>query len=105
MRIMTYVVAALLLSTGTQAADQVKLGLFSELSGPISPPGTEAKRAFDLALDALGNKLGGLPVKVTVIISSRNVSPAVRPLSNHAVQPSASRNAARLTTKSRSGLA
>ena len=48
MRIMAYVLVALLLPPATtQAADQVKLGLFSELSGPISPPGTEAKRAFE----------------------------------------------------------
>ena len=73
MRIMAYVLVALLLPTAaTQAADQVKLGLFSELSGPISPPGTEAKRAFDLALEALGNKLGGLPVKVTVVDTKSN---------------------------------
>jgi len=53
MRVMDYVFIALLLATAaSQAADEVKLGLFSELSGPISPPGTEAKRAFDLALEA-----------------------------------------------------
>jgi len=79
MRIMAHVLVALLLPTAaTQAADQVKLGLFSELSGPISPPGTEAKRAFDLALEALGNKLGGLPVKVTVVDTKSNPSEAVQ---------------------------
>src|SRR5215831_8448878 len=53
----------LALCTGTQAADQVKLGNLTQLSGPISPAGTETKRGIDLALEELGNKLGGLPVK------------------------------------------
>ena len=57
----------LALCTGTQAADQVKLGNLTQLSGPISPAGTETKRGIDLALEELGNKLGGLPVKYTVV--------------------------------------
>src|SRR4051812_4800047 len=54
------------LCAGTHAADQVKLGIFAELSGPISPAGVEIKRGVDLALEELGNKLGGLPVRTTV---------------------------------------
>ena len=60
------------------AADHVKLGIFTELSGAISPPGTEGKRGIDLALDELGNKLGGLPVKVTVVDTQSNPSQAVQ---------------------------
>jgi branched-chain amino acid transport system substrate-binding protein len=79
MRMVASVAMVLLALTGAgQAADQVKLGLFSELSGPISPPGTEAKRAFDLALEELGQKLGGLPVKVTVVDTKSNPSEAVQ---------------------------
>jgi branched-chain amino acid transport system substrate-binding protein len=76
----TFHVAAVLLAltASVQAADRIKLGLFSELSGPISPPGTEAKRAFDLALEELGGKLGGLPVKVTVVDTKSNPSEAVQ---------------------------
>lgn len=67
-----------LLTAPAWAADQVKLGIFTELSGAISPPGTEGKRGIDLALHELGNKLGGLPVKVTVVDTQSNPSEAVQ---------------------------
>jgi branched-chain amino acid transport system substrate-binding protein len=62
----------------TQAADQVKLGFMTPLSGPISPAGTEARRGADLALEELGNKLGGLPVKYTVVDDKTNPAEAVQ---------------------------
>src|SRR5882724_11535538 len=71
----------MLLALGTaaaQAADQVKLGLMTPLSGPISPAGTETKRGIDLALEELGNKLGGLPVKYTVVDDKTNPAEAVQ---------------------------
>ena len=68
----------LALCTGTQAADQVKLGNLTQLSGPISPAGTETKRGIDLALEELGNKLGGLPVKYTVVDDKTNPAEAVQ---------------------------
>ena len=68
----------LALCTGAQAADQVKLGNLTQLSGPISPAGTETKRGIDLALEELGNKLGGLPVKYTVVDDKTNPAEAVQ---------------------------
>jgi branched-chain amino acid transport system substrate-binding protein len=68
----------LCLGAPTQAADQVKLGFLGELSGPISPAGTEIKRGVDLALEELGNKLGGLPVKYTVVDNKTNPAEAVQ---------------------------
>ena len=65
-------------SAGTQAADQVKLGFITPLSGPISPAGTETKRGADLALEELGNKLGGLPVRYTVVDDKTNPAEAVQ---------------------------
>ena len=49
----------LALGAGAQAADQVKLGFITPFSGPISRAGSETKRGIDLALEELGNKLGG----------------------------------------------
>ena len=63
---------------GAHAADQVKLGLMTPLSGPISPAGAETKRGVDLALEELGNKLGGLPVKYTVVDDKTNPAEAVQ---------------------------
>src|SRR5712691_11407394 len=68
----------LCLDAPTQAADQVKLRILAELSGPISPAGTEIKRGVDLALEELGNKLGGLPVKYTVVDNKTNPAEAVQ---------------------------
>jgi len=70
----------LLLAAGAaaQAADQVKLGFMAPLSGPISPAGTEARRGAELALEELGNKLGGLPVKLTVVDDKTNPAEAVQ---------------------------
>jgi branched-chain amino acid transport system substrate-binding protein len=68
----------LALGAGTHAADQIKLGFITPLSGPISPAGTEAKRGADLALEELGNKLGGLPVKYTVVDDKTNPAEAVQ---------------------------
>ena len=50
----------------------------TQLSGPISPAGTETKRGIDLALEELGNKLGGLPVKYTVVDDKTNPAEAVQ---------------------------
>jgi branched-chain amino acid transport system substrate-binding protein len=68
----------LALGAGTHAADQIKLGFITPLSGPISPAGTEAKRGADLALEELGNKLGGVPVKYTVVDDKTNPAEAVQ---------------------------
>jgi branched-chain amino acid transport system substrate-binding protein len=70
--------ALLALCAPTQAADQIKLGLITPLSGPISPAGTETKRGVDLALEELGNKLGGLPVKYTAVDDKTNPAEAVQ---------------------------
>jgi branched-chain amino acid transport system substrate-binding protein len=67
----------LALGAAAQAADQVKLGFMTPLSGPIAPAGNEAKRGADLALEELGNKLGGLPVKLTVVDDKTTPAEAV----------------------------
>ena len=51
------------LGAGAQAADVVKIGNLTQLSGALAAPGSETKRGIDLALEELGNKMGGLPVR------------------------------------------
>lgn len=46
------------------AADNVKIGFLSTLSGPIASLGLEIRDGFNLALKNSGNKVGGLPVEV-----------------------------------------
>jgi branched-chain amino acid transport system substrate-binding protein len=58
----------LLAATGAaHAADAVRLGFMGSLSGPLGIVGEETKRGMDIALAELGGKLGGLPVKLTVV--------------------------------------
>ena len=61
-----------------RAADQIKLGLMTQLSGAIAISGTEIKRGFDLAIEELGNKLGGTPVTVYVVDDKSTPSEAVQ---------------------------
>jgi branched-chain amino acid transport system substrate-binding protein len=42
----------------------VKIGFISTFSGPTAVIGNDMRNAFELALDHLGRKLGGLPVEV-----------------------------------------
>lgn len=46
------------------AQEPVRLGFLSSMSGTFGVLGVEQKRGLDLALEHLGNKLGGRPVKL-----------------------------------------
>jgi branched-chain amino acid transport system substrate-binding protein len=61
------VVAALSALTAGSAAAQtksIKIGFISTFSGPTAVIGNDMRNSFELALDHLGRKLGGLPVEV-----------------------------------------
>src|ERR1700685_2398377 len=57
---------ALGLATGSAFAQEKtgKIGFISTFSGPTAVSGNEMHNAFELALDHLDRKLGGLPVEV-----------------------------------------
>ena len=61
-------VAALAAAAGmaspTIAADKVKIGLITTLSGPNAAPGIEIRDGFNLALKLANGRFGGLPVEV-----------------------------------------
>src|SRR4026208_380372 len=58
--------AALLLAAGPAAAQQktIKIGFISTFSGPTAVIGNDMRNSFELALEHLGRKMGGLPVEV-----------------------------------------
>ncbi len=58
--------AALALALSAHAADKVKIGFISTLSGPNAAIGTDIQDGFNLAIKLAGGKLGGLPVEVIV---------------------------------------
>src|SRR5258706_1361413 len=49
-----------------EAADKVKIGFISTLSGPNAAIGSDIRDGFNLAIKLNGGKLGGLPVEVLV---------------------------------------
>jgi branched-chain amino acid transport system substrate-binding protein len=49
-----------------QAAERIKVGFVSTLSGPQGAPGIDSREGFQLAVKMLGGKLGDLPVEVLV---------------------------------------
>jgi branched-chain amino acid transport system substrate-binding protein len=51
---------------GAQAADKVKIGFISTLSGPNAAIGGDIRDGFNLAIKLNGGKLGGLPAEVLV---------------------------------------
>jgi branched-chain amino acid transport system substrate-binding protein len=58
--------AILALAVGPVAAQNksVKIGFVSTFSGPTAVIGNDMRNSFELALDHLGRKMGGLPVEV-----------------------------------------
>ncbi len=58
--------AALMLAAVPAAAQNktVKIGFVSTFSGPVAVIGNDMRNSFELALDHLGRKMGGLPVEV-----------------------------------------
>lgn len=64
--------AALLASFGAQAADEIKIGFLTTLSGPGASLGQDIRDAFLLAVKMNGGKLGGLPADVTVTDDQNN---------------------------------
>ena len=58
--------AALLLAAGPATAQQksIKIGFVSTFSGPVAVIGNDMRNSFELALDHMGRKMGGLPVEV-----------------------------------------
>ena len=59
-------VAAASLALGASAADKVKIGFASTLSGPSAALGVDIRDAFQMVVKSNGGKLGGVPVEVIV---------------------------------------
>jgi branched-chain amino acid transport system substrate-binding protein len=54
-------------AAAVHAADKVKIGFVSTLSGPGAALGIDIRDGFNLAIKHAGNKLGGLPVELTIL--------------------------------------
>ena len=73
---MNKLIATLLLSAvvaaPAYAADRIKVGFMSTLSGPGAALGVDMRDAFQLAVKLNGGRLGGLPAEVTVVDDQQN---------------------------------
>jgi branched-chain amino acid transport system substrate-binding protein len=66
-RVLLAMTAVAALAGPAQAADHIKLGYMVSLSGVFAVVGSEQQRGLQLALEELGNKLGGVPVTVYTV--------------------------------------
>jgi branched-chain amino acid transport system substrate-binding protein len=74
-------VLALMLSAvpiAQASAEELRLGFISILSGQLALLGQEQKRGFDLALEDLGGKVGGIETKVFIADNKGNPGDAVQ---------------------------
>src|SRR5690606_8256959 len=73
LRLMTIAAALACLAGTAQAADKVKVGLLTTLSGPGAALGIDIRDGFELAVKQAGGKLGGL--EADVIVADDQMSP------------------------------
>src|SRR6201986_5571859 len=55
---------ALALASPAKAGDTIKIGFVSTFRGPTAVIGNDMRNSFELALDHMGRKMGGIPVEV-----------------------------------------
>jgi branched-chain amino acid transport system substrate-binding protein len=56
--------AAIVAAPSVAQQKTIKIGFISSFSGPVAAIGNDMRNSFELALDHLGRKLGGMPVEV-----------------------------------------
>jgi branched-chain amino acid transport system substrate-binding protein len=71
-RLLSVALACAAACTGALAADSVKVGMLSTLSGPGAGLGVDIRDGFNLALQHTGGKLGGLPAEVIIADDQMN---------------------------------
>lgn len=69
---LTTLAAALMLAGSVHAADTIKVGFVSTLSGPAAGLGVDIRDGFNLAVKQLGGKLGGVPAEILIADDQQN---------------------------------
>ncbi len=63
------------------AQEKIRLGWIAGVSGPLNLVGAEQRRGLDVALEHLGNRLGGIPIELITGDSKANPAATVQDLS------------------------
>jgi branched-chain amino acid transport system substrate-binding protein len=74
-------ITVLAISAAAQAQEKIRLGWIGAVSGPLNLVGAEQRRGLDVALEHLGNKLGGVPIELVTGDSKGNAGATVQELS------------------------
>jgi branched-chain amino acid transport system substrate-binding protein len=80
-KLFVVIAIALAIASPVEAQDKIKLGFIVALSGALGLPGAEQRRGLDVALEHLGNKIGGLPIELVAGDSKTNPQATVQELS------------------------
>lgn len=70
--------ASLAASPAAFAADKVKVGFLSTLSGPAAGLGVDIRDGFQLAMKHLGGRLGGVPAEILIADDQQNPNTAMQ---------------------------
>lgn len=72
---------ALVTAVQAQSPEKIRLGFIAAHSGALNLLGAEQRRGLDVALEHLGNRIGGVPVELVTGDSKTNPSATVQELS------------------------
>src|SRR3954471_21517797 len=75
------VVMALAAAFSAHAQEKIRLGWIAAVSGPLNLVGAEQRRGFDIAMEHLGSRLGGVPIELVTGDSKGNPGATVQELS------------------------
>jgi branched-chain amino acid transport system substrate-binding protein len=76
-KVISAALALVLLTASAGAVDTVRIGVIISVTGPFAALGEEQMRGFDLAMESLGGKIGGLPTEVFKVDSKTSPDVAV----------------------------
>src|SRR5215213_2898336 len=69
------------LMASVHAQDKIRVGWMAALSGPLNLAGAEQRRGLEIALDHLGNRIGGIPIDLVTADTKGNPGATVQELS------------------------
>jgi branched-chain amino acid transport system substrate-binding protein len=79
-RVLALLLLAALAAT-SHAQEKIRVGWMAALSGPLNLAGAEQRRGLEIALEHLGNRIGGIPIELVTADTKGNPGATVQELS------------------------